>query len=68
MTHDFIEDAAEACNRDKVPFIFAMRSGGDQGAWRVTYNLEHDKNCQNSDLVELIRFLLAQSEFDTDKE
>jgi|TARA_R100001530_G_scaffold110837_1_gene78071 hypothetical protein len=63
MTQDFIEDAIEACNREKIPFLFAMRAGGDQGDWRVTYNLEHrdeDPNpSRREEILALMEFLLS---------
>ena len=39
MTHDFYEDAVEACNREQVPFVFAIRVA--DGVWRVDHNLTH---------------------------
>tara|TARA_Y100001938_G_scaffold151094_1_gene245925 strand:+ start:4214 stop:4411 length:198 start_codon:yes stop_codon:yes gene_type:complete len=39
MTQDFVEDAVESCNRERVPFLFAMQSG--DGDWIVNYNLEN---------------------------
>tara|TARA_R110002012_G_scaffold298727_1_gene497338 strand:- start:1247 stop:1447 length:201 start_codon:yes stop_codon:yes gene_type:complete len=58
MTQDFVEDAIEACNREKVPFVFAMRSG-QEGEWLVSYNLTHyspatnDKKQEVCDLIAL---------------
>jgi len=66
MTQDFIEDAIEACNREKIPFLFAMRAGGDQGDWRVTYNLEHrdeDPNpSRREEILALMEFLLSEED------
>tara|TARA_R100000700_G_C3171373_1_gene145961 strand:- start:11 stop:229 length:219 start_codon:yes stop_codon:yes gene_type:complete len=70
MTHDFIEDAAKACNKEKVPFILAMRAGGEDGDWRVTYNLRHHKGrtsiSEHSKIIELMRFVLSDYEDESD--
>ena len=47
MTQDFVEDAIEACNREKVPFVFAMRTG-NEGDWLVNYNLSHHNTSRES--------------------
>ena len=59
MTHDVIEDAIEACNREKTPFVFAVRTGQDC-EWSVDYNLKHyeaagpiSKTQEVSDLISL---------------
>ena len=60
MTQDFVEDAVEACNREKVPFLFAMQ-GGD-GDWIVNYNLEAFDACttnKEQEVCDLIALSLA---------
>lgn len=63
MTQDYVEDAVEACNREKVPFVFAMRAGGDEGDWRVTFNLDHraeDPNpSKREEILALMEFVLS---------
>tara|TARA_Y100000817_G_scaffold314959_1_gene316482 strand:- start:28404 stop:28604 length:201 start_codon:yes stop_codon:yes gene_type:complete len=61
MTQDFVEDAIEACNRERVPFVFAMRSG-DDGEWIVNYNLEHHSSAtgnKEQEVCNLITLSLA---------
>jgi hypothetical protein len=61
MTQDFMEDAIEACNRERVPFVFAMRTG-DEGEWVVNYNLvHHSSSTSNSakEVCNLIQLSLA---------
>ena len=70
MTQDFIEDAIEACNREEIPFVFAMRAGGDEGDWRVTYNLKHQEQDPNpsrrEEILALMEFILS-SEDESDR-
>ena len=63
MTQDYVEDAVEACNREKIPFVFAMRAGGDEGDWRVTFNLAHRGEAPNpskrEEVLALMEFVLG---------
>jgi len=64
MTQDYIEDAVEACNREKVPFVFAMRAGGDEGDWRITFNLNHREQLETlasvrDEILALMEFVLS---------
>ena len=66
MTQDFVEDAIEACNREKVPFVFAMRTG-NEGDWLVNYNLSHHNTSRESkeeEVCELITLSLLDVEAD----
>jgi hypothetical protein len=61
MTQDFMEDAIEACNRERVPFVFAMRTG-DEGEWIVNYNLAHHSSATSNkakEVCDLIQLSLA---------
>ena len=62
MTQDFVEDAIEACNREKVPFVFAMQTG-DEGEWQVNYNLSHHHTLRKSKEEEVCE-LISRSMLD----
>tara|TARA_R100000329_G_C7478820_1_gene168658 strand:- start:109 stop:315 length:207 start_codon:yes stop_codon:yes gene_type:complete len=67
MTRDFVEDAIQACNQEKVPFVFAMRAGRE-GEWSVDYNLTHYKTDGTISKTEEVSDLISLSLYDEEQE